>query len=571
MSKYTLNKLNGSIIVFLVIFICHLVLKSDAIFGNFLIADDLILFPRAILGIDGGSGWHYHLSAYLLQSLVLQKVYYLFLFSISAVLLWLILYRFFQRKGILLAALLVAFLAPMTVDQGIFISGSHPAVGLAMSGIGFLLSYRALCGNHKYGIRVLLAILAGIFYLFAALFSTLFPLIFLAPLLFPWWHNKYLVGSKWKLVGLLLISTFTVPLVQFIRYSLFNARIVSHYHSIQGWVDYSLTNVINQGIKFFQTFTEQFGIAALFLLLALLVLIFGIFLNRPKGEEPKYNRSETPHFVAGLLFLSAVFVLTMAPISATVFMWYRYVLVPGIFVILLAFLALDYALNGLNKKYTFLQSSKIYACLSLIVLLILVGFVFNSYYRACDTYHRSYDNLIKTELMLENFILNEQHDWEENAQIVILVEDFPGEFTAGFNHWSTWYLRFISKRQDVIGLIGQEKWLKHYPFVDEWRNYGEEYFYETERAGKPFTSKIKMKGLELERPTYIYRIEENVIEVNWIKIQDGEQIHLYHATVNGIEHEGQYTTINISEANNEYGISIDNSITYTVSPVEIPP
>jgi|GEM_PF-4257949 len=571
MSKYTLNKLNGSIIVFLVIFICHLVLKRVAIFGNILISDDLILFPKAILGPYGGGGWHYDLSAYLLQSLVLQKVYYLFLFSISAVLLWLILYRFFQRKGILLAALLVAFLAPMTVDQGICISGSHSAIGLAMIGIGFLLSYSALCGTHKYGIRVLLAISAGIFYLFAAMFSTLFYLVFLAPLLFPWWHNKYSVGSKWKLVGLLLISTFTVPLIQLTRHFLFNQGIVSHYAGMLGWVDYSLTNVINQGIKFFQAVIGQFGILAPFLFLVLLVLIFGIFLSRPKREETKDDNNERPHYFSGLLFISAVFVLIMAPISATVFMPYRYVTGPGIFVILLAFLVLDYALNRLTKKYSLLLSSKTYTYLSLIGLLVLVGFVFNSYYRACDTYHGTYDNLIKTEIILENFILNEEHDWEENAQVVILINDFPGRFTSGYNHWSTWYLRYITKRQDVIGLIGQEGWLVHYPFVDEYRDHGGEYWYEIQREGESFIARKRMVGLEQGRPTYIYRVGENVIEVNWIKIQDGGQIHLYHATVSGIEYEGQYTTINISEADNEYGISIDNSITYTVSPVEIPP
>jgi len=572
MSKYTLNKLNGSLIIFLVVFICHLVLKRVAIFGNILMQDDLILFPKAILGIHGGGGWHYDLSAYLLQSLVLQKVYYLFLFSISAVLLWLILYRFFQRKGILLAALLLAFLAPMTVGQAIFISGSHPAVGLVMSGIGFLLSYRALCGNHKYGIRVLLAILAAVFYLSAAIFSNFFYLIFLAPLLFPWWHNEYLMGSKWKLVGLLLISTFAVPLVQLTRHFLFHQSIVSHYAGMLGWTDYSLTNVINQFTKFFQAFSGQFGIPVLFLFLVLLVLILGIFLSRPKREEPKYNRNETPHYVSGLLFLSAVFVLTMAPISATVFMHYRYVIVPGVFLILLAFLVLDYAANGLNRKYTSLLSGKTSTYLWLIGLLVLVGLVFNGYYRTYDAYDRIYGNLIKTEIILENFILKEQHDWEENAQIMILVKDFPARYTSGYNHWSTWYLRYIAKRQDVIGLIGQEGWLVHYPFVDEYRDHGEEYWREIQREGTPFMARKRMVGLEQGRPTHIYRVEESHIEViNWIKIQDAARIDLYHATVNGIEHEGQYTTINISEATNEYGISIDNSITYTISPVEIPP
>ena len=574
MSRYALSKRNGSAIILVVIFICHLALKRDAIFGNVLVQDDLIMFPHSVSGVYLYGGWHYYFSAYLTQSLVLQKVYHLFLLSIGAVLLWILLHRFYRSKIVLMTALLVAFLAPMTVDQGIFIAGSSPVVGFATAFTGFLLSYRALCGDHEYVRRVLLAILAGVFYLLAAMFTSLFYLIFLAPLFYPWWTNRYLVENRWKLAGLLVISVFTVPLFQLLRYSLFGQGIVSHYAGMPGWVDYSITNVINQWTKFLHTFTGQFGIPSLALLLVLFILIAGIFLNGLKREHAGARSNETPHYVAGFLFLSAAFVLLMAPISATVFMPYRYVIAPGVFLVPLVFLVFDYALSGLDRKYAFPSRTKRYIQLSLTGLLIVVSvlFVSFSYYTQHYTYQRRYGDVISTQLLLESFIMDEQSDWDANAQIMILVNDFPGEFTSGFNHWSTWYLRHVSKRHDVIGLIGPERWLEHHPFVEAYRDHGEEYWYQVERQGSPFMARKKMVGLEHERPTYIYRIGEDTVEtIEWIRIHNAGQIDLFQATINGIEYEGQYTIATMLAANNEHGITIHNSINYNIAPVEIRP
>ena len=77
--------------------------------------------------------------------------------------------------------------------------------------------------------------------------------------------------------------------------------------------------------------------------------------------------------------------------------------------------------------------------------------------------------------------------------------------TSGFNHWSTWYLRYMTGNRNILGLLGPVALVKRDPFVDRYRDHGGEY---TEVTGGRWR-RIPMIGLEIERPLFVYQQDES--------------------------------------------------------------
>ncbi|MGD2132465.1 MAG: hypothetical protein PVI23_06695, partial [Maricaulaceae bacterium] len=94
--------------------------------------------------------------------------------------------------------------------------------------------------------------------------------------------------------------------------------------------------------------------------------------------------------------------------------------------------------------------------------------------------------------------------WEEQAQIVITGPALAGE---GFNHWSTGYLRHLSGRSDIIGLLGVSRDATRFPIVSRYTDHDDRYW-ATNQAGAAY--RIRMIGLEADRPTYSYRLDADL-------------------------------------------------------------
>ena len=68
--------------------------------------------------------------------------------------------------------------------------------------------------------------------------------------------------------------------------------------------------------------------------------------------------------------------------------------------------------------------------------------------------------------------------------------------------WSTWYLRAVSGRADVLALFGREADLDASPFITAYPDHGEMFW----RVANGRSQRIPMRGLEAGRPLYYYRL-----------------------------------------------------------------
>ena len=66
---------------------------------------------------------------------------------------------------------------------------------------------------------------------------------------------------------------------------------------------------------------------------------------------------------------------------------------------------------------------------------------------------------------IQSFVKEKVAEWKPDSQVVLILDKMPPGFTGGYNHWSTRYLRYITNRTDIIGLIGQNSWLKYNPII----------------------------------------------------------------------------------------------------------
>ena len=140
--------------------------------------------------------------------------------------------------------------------------------------------------------------------------------------------------------------------------------------------------------------------------------------------------------------------------------------------------------------------------------------------------------------MLAGFVQERSADWPQGAQIVIASE-IPSPFTAGYNHWSTGFLRTHTGDETVIGLIGREDWMDaEDPFVELYRHHHRQYWEIVERDGTPYSSRRRMFGLVKSRPTYAYRFDVSdgtAQRVRWLLVNaSGGGWDLYRMTGEGI-------------------------------------
>ncbi len=109
---------------------------------------------------------------------------------------------------------------------------------------------------------------------------------------------------------------------------------------------------------------------------------------------------------------------------------------------------------------------------------------------------------LRAHKRIEKVVTRKSKTWPQDSQVLFVVKKPLEASTRGFNHWSTWYLRKLTGRRDLIGLVGQEHSISRDPFVEEYSDGDSEYWEIIDGRSK----QIKMIGLEPDRPLFVYTI-----------------------------------------------------------------
>lgn len=98
----------------------------------------------------------------------------------------------------------------------------------------------------------------------------------------------------------------------------------------------------------------------------------------------------------------------------------------------------------------------------------------------------------------------DRREWSDEDQILILLPKGEVESTGGYNHWSTWYLRVLTKTPGLIGLVGNQRYAEDLQanglFIDTYRDHDPIFWSVKEGVSQ----RAHMLGLTRDRATYAY-------------------------------------------------------------------
>jgi hypothetical protein len=134
--------------------------------------------------------------------------------------------------------------------------------------------------------------------------------------------------------------------------------------------------------------------------------------------------------------------------------------------------------------------------------ILLIALIFLNQYKIHHNQDLSYGRLLALHTTLKNELHEVAKKWPPNSQVVVLTDTSHNTQTSGFNHWSTWYLRYLANRYDIIGLFGPLPAISQQPFVNQYRDHDPEYWEIINNRSR----RIPMVGLEKSRPTFFYKI-----------------------------------------------------------------
>lgn len=470
--------------------------------GDFLDEDDTIYLTRMLLDSPLKSGFNQHGLLDIFASFgsisILKQVPILALGSCSGVIA--LLFRMCAPSTpIALAVMVGAVLAtiPISTDQIVFVTSSHPTIALCFMLVGVLM-FMVSAETDKWAYVSYIAV-SSLALMCAATFS---PVGRLAPVALPlWilvsfliyccdWNRKWLYKSS---CGFFLSSLFA-----FVYYvALFKLH---HYVGQKGYIEFTLDRILQNLEKSIIRLIEIYSawdLSSSVVLIIVGALLFVAFwrwgLNSRKDPFPHARNRLLSN--RKLLMLSActliLAALTFGPGSVVVAFQDRYMVAP----LTLALLSIC------SFAYTLTEAYPKRSAYSVFVSVFIVIFVANGL-QAYSLVRADRQVFLDTHKSVKKMVEEEASRWEQDAQVVILLsEDEFKSPTRGYNHWSTWYLRYLSGIPEIIGLLGYEKWIDEGVFVEQYRDHGSEYWDDSGDRKR----RIRMKGLERDRPMYVYQ------------------------------------------------------------------
>jgi hypothetical protein len=488
-----------SIVVALCFFVSLLVLSLPRwdFLGDFMVHDDTIYLPKTFVGQPTESGFNqyriYDMLGYF-QSIELLKLFLLFIGAALAVTLTLLFATYTRHLALALLAAVSVVSFPVAVDQFVFVTGSHPTFSILFQAVALLVFSRSLLSGFGAYLWRLLA--CGALLCLAASFS---PVGTLSPVALPLWLLLAAMfrGPSGKTVfspGTITISLLPAFLYYGLSYSPY------HYTNKVGWVDYSLaqvlTNLAEALSELLQLHTQASNVGAvlwfvfsgIFLATGVVALVRGrLRLHRQAGDTSRCQQGQMMTAAAGSLVLA---ILSFGPAAVTTSLLSRYLVASTLFCLVAIILPVLFWISR-NSDRRFVA----------VAAAALLGLIFINTVSAHANTRFTFGAYLDAHVRLKQAIASNAADWADNAQVVFVLEDKSlASPTSGYNHWSSWYLRYWANRPDIIGLIGAEP--TRSPFVNEYRDHGPEHW--ELLNGK--SARKRMHGLEVARPTYAYRL-----------------------------------------------------------------
>jgi hypothetical protein len=488
------------------VFALFLALNTQYVLSDFVFQDDLIYLSRSIFGqslIPSSDFIPYVLIDYLgrFQSVPVIKLSLLMLYSITAGFCSLLFYRITRNLGVSIGIAVFVVLYPVDEAQIIFVTGSHSTFSTCF----IVMAYFLFEYSDEDGYRQVLGIGGAMFFLILASMTS--PTAYLTPFLLPIWllvqslvRDKSVFVVKNMLFYLFLIIVGFLPLV------IGKGFDEHHYSGLVGWTEFSAERVFDNLISAIFKVSKSVsaggnGAVLTYCFFAFSLLITAVVAIRQSGrkeqkEDVLVGREQMIERLKILAVNSLlVAALTFGPVSILTGMLGRYLVSPSVFALI--FLISIYLILFFNEK----SLSKVGY---LIACIFLIGGLLNAS-RGGQMRNQYLGGYLATHNKIAELVNKEERHWKSNSQVLLLTHDrFPTP-TIGFNHWSSWYLRLVSGRVDLLAVIGSDKWISGSPFVKSYADHGGEYW----KVINGRSTRTKMIGFELKRPLYAYSQSES--------------------------------------------------------------
>lgn len=509
-TELDMNNLAGSIgkkrLLLIAVILSLAVFAKFWLFGSYLTSSLLIEDDTIFIG-------HYYFGVPM-KSPITQDLYYsiaeaftsvggifaakllLLLVQIAIALFACLVINQFARAPILSLALAIALMSyPVALDQNYFIIGAHPQFGVLtlFAGIYCLLK-GPFSESSFFTLKSLAAVLLAAACFIASARSSptfiLMPAILMATItimvLGDGFRSKFDHRHIWAGIVLSANSSFLVL-----------GGFDYHYSATIGWMDPSVDQI-----------TQNLFIALSFVLHApvqdktwfQIIIGLGVFLCLVLAcfalQQRMKSGSRENAVMGRVLFLGFLVVCAaflFGPGSITTKYLSRYVIAPYSVMALMLGCLIGWSYQSISSQFGILYRAAILSSFGLVAVCTI--WVAGNDTRAVITPYQDSHAIIIAAL--------EPYEFGPEDQIVVLLPENATASTGGYNHWSTWYLRVLTKNPKVIGLVGKQTMFdpkKGAVFVDEYKDHDAIYW--TVIDGRSY--RTQMMGLETDRRLFTF-------------------------------------------------------------------
>ena len=375
---------------------------------------------------------------------------------------------------------------PIFSGQHIFISASHSLAALPVAMVSLLALVNTGSGGQLRRSIMLIVLTGGMI-----LATKISPIYSLAPLLVVLGPPIFLGFRNWLPLPLIVYVASSSAVV----YVLVDLLLLTPhvYTGLPGWTDISVDRLFGNLFRVWGLIWRRVtaGPAAVDML-----LIVGSVLLLSALVLSALRRGRPIGVIAWRLFavLMIASALTVAPAGFLTFISDRYCHTPTFFG----------ASACLALFLTFLDGVR--ADRLAVVGLTCVSFAnVGAMVTTQDSLHVQVAELHDE---MQALVQREKDGWPEDSQVVLLIDGLTERHgpTNGFIHFSTGYLRYLSDRDDIVGLIGKLSSVDGEPFVATPNVFGTGPGYWATIKGK--YQRLKMVGVRRDRPLFSYALDE---------------------------------------------------------------
>ncbi len=524
------NKTNLlSLVLFLLVLLINILVRSEVLVYETLLADDLIYLPLALVDaciIPARHPIDFNFICHVVgaKSVFIGRGLFLAYIALTATILFITLTSFRLNRFLAFLVSVSIFAGIPFLSQGTFITGSYPSHGLFFITLALYLTSR--CLTHRDDSNVTLLCYLGIFLLFilagiAATSLTLCSFIIAPCALYAFIKKRNFI--LWTLISIIPGLSFT--LLQFT--GLFS----NHYKGLSGWITFSPEQLVS---KIAEHVTSM-GIIVCCLLAAVLVITtilyithsWKLFVNRHITEYPPVTPSSNELLIILIGILLIGFTVSLLPTLFVQGILPRYTTAPLFFIFCLTFILLQFVKSQFQNQY-----------IKFGIAVAALAFTTTSIITFGQKHYALYHKLSVDQQEVSSLLRKKSTLFAKNAQILVFFDDNHTNFTGGLNHWSTHFARMATGRTDITAVIGSKSGMNNDPFTGEYSDHGKQYW--VTRNGR--AQRKKMVGLDKNRPTYILSLENQKNKTyDCIAIFQANNLSIYNVDESGIKIKYQRT------------------------------